>query len=295
MKLGLHTYSLYHHGVGQAWTNFELPWGRQLTMFQIIDLAHSFGLEGLHVDDGSLESGDRSYLEEVKAAADQKGFYLEYNFTLDFCAAGVGIVHDFQTALEAAQTLGADVVKVSLDMPRPRPVAASRFHPEVHAWMDKFQKLVRPVIPDYDSAGVKIAVENHCDFFSEELLWLLDQIDHPVVGACVDTVNAFHVTEDPTRAVENLAPRGYTNHFRDDRVVFQRDGFKVIGAAVGDGDLDMVAAYRAFKEKSPMKRINIETEMGFPLDDKDAALAGEIEAIRRSVRYCRDVLKIGSD
>jgi len=30
MLLGLHTYSLYLHGIGQAWAGFELPWERQL-------------------------------------------------------------------------------------------------------------------------------------------------------------------------------------------------------------------------------------------------------------------------
>ncbi len=38
MKLGLHTYSLYHHGLGQAWAGFRLPWERQLSTFQLFDL-----------------------------------------------------------------------------------------------------------------------------------------------------------------------------------------------------------------------------------------------------------------
>jgi len=31
-------------------------------------------------------------------------------------------------------------------------------------------------------AGIRIAIENHCDSFSEEILWLLDRIDHPAVS-----------------------------------------------------------------------------------------------------------------
>ena len=42
MLLGLHTYSLYLHGIGQAWAGFELPWERQLSTFQLFDLALSW-------------------------------------------------------------------------------------------------------------------------------------------------------------------------------------------------------------------------------------------------------------
>jgi len=196
---------------------------------------------------------------------------------------GIGIEHNFTDA--TAQTLGADIVKVSMDIIRPRPVAASRFHPKVLAQLKAVANDLEAAIPLAEEAGVRIAVENHCDSYSEEILWLLDRVDHPRVGACVDTVNGLHVMEDPMTAIENLAPRAFTNHFRDDRIVFQRYGFKLTGAAVGEGDIDMKRAYEIFRTQSQMKRINIETEM-------DKALRMERETVERSVRYCRDVLGI---
>jgi sugar phosphate isomerase/epimerase len=154
---------------------------------------------------------------------------------------------------------------------------------------------LKQMIPAAVDADVKIAVENHCDTFSEEILWLLDRVDHPQVGACIDTVNAFMVMEDPMVAIENLAPRAYTNHFRDDRIEFQRYGCKLTGTAVGDGDIDMKRAYEIIKTQSSMKRINIETEMEIPTDDMESALRMEKETIERSIQYCRDVLGITKD
>jgi sugar phosphate isomerase/epimerase len=100
------------------------------------------------------------------------------------------------------------------------------------------------------------------------------------------------VMEDPMQAIENLAPRAFTNHFRDDRIEFQRYGFKLTGAAVGEGDIDMKRAYEIIKSTSVMRRINIETEMEIPLDDMNQALRMEKETITRSIRYCREVLGI---
>ena len=118
---------------------------------------------------------------------------------------------------------------------------------------------------------------------------------YPRVGACIDTVNAFMVMEDPMVAIENLAPRAYTNHFRDDRIEFKRYGCKLTGTAVGDGDIDMKRAYEIIKTQSSMNRINIETEMEIPIDDMQTALSMEKETIERSIQYCRKVLGIAKD
>ena len=295
MLLGLHTYSFYIHGIGQAWADFSLPWPRQMSTFELFDETVRLGLDGLHLDDGVLETLDMSYLKEVNAAAREHGLYLEYNFSMDMGGMGIGIQHDLAEAIATAAGLGADIVKVSMDLKRPRPVSASRFHDEVMAQMKSFASQLKAAAPQADAAGIKIAVENHCDSFSEEILWLLDRVNSPVVGACIDTVNAMMVMEDPMQAIANLAPRAFTNHFRDDRIEFQRYGFKLTGTAVGEGDIDMKGAYEIFKTKSNMRRINIETEMEIPLDDMQQALRMEKDTIERSIRYCREVLGIKKD
>jgi sugar phosphate isomerase/epimerase len=266
-----------------------------MSTFELFDQSDRWGLDGLHLDDGVLENLEESYLKEVGAAAEEKGLYLEYNFSMDLGSQGIGIQHDLAEAIATAQAIGADIVKVSMDLIRPRPVAASRFHPEVMAQIKSVASRIKQLAPAAEAAGVKIAVENHCDTFSEEILWLLDQVDNPRVGACVDTVNALMVMEDPMEAIENLSPRAFTNHFRDDRIEFQRHGFKLTGTAVGDGDIDIKRAYEIIKTKSSMNRINIETEMEIPLDDMETALRMEKETIERSIKYCREVLRITQD
>lgn len=295
MLLGLHTYSLYLHGIGQAWAGFELPWPRQLSTFELFELAVTLGLDGLHLDDGVLETLDPGFLNEVAAAAVEKGLYLEYNFSMDFGNRGIGIQHDLHEAIQTARHIGADIVKVSMDLVRPRPVAATRFHPDIVAQMSSFAAQLQEAAKAASDAGVRIAVENHCDSFSEEILWLLDRVDRPEVGACIDTVNALMVMEDPMQAIANLAPRAYTNHFRDDKIVFQRYGFKLTGAAVGEGDIDMRRAYALIREAGLTNRINIETEMEIPMDDMQGALRDEMDTVRRSIRYCREELGIGRE
>lgn len=293
MRLGLHTYSLYMHGIGQAWAGFKLPWERQLSTFKLFDLGLALGLDGFHLDDGVLEYLETSYLQEVGLAAKERGLFLEYNMSLDLGNFGIGIQHELEEGVETAAAIGADLVKVSMDLPRPRPRAGSRFHPDVMPYLKKARNRLIKAVPLAEEKDIRLALENHCDSFSEEVLWVIEQTNHPCVGACIDTVNAWHMSEDPMRAIENLAPKAFTNHFRDDRVEFCRNGFKVTGTAVGDGDIDMKKAYHLIRTRSCCNRINIETEMGFSLENKQAALDAEIATIKKSINYCRNVLGVG--
>ncbi len=295
MLLGLHTYSLYLHGIGQAWAGFKLPWKRQLSTFELFDLGIELGLDGFHLDDGVLENLDSQFLRDVAVSAKEKNLYLEYNMSLDLGHFGIGIQHGLEDGLNTARAIGADVLKVSMDLPRPRPRAGSRFHPKVMPYLYKTADKLKTAAPMAENYGIRLALENHCDSFSEEILWVLKEVNHPFVGACIDTVNAWHVAEDPMNAIKNLAPVAFTNHFRDDRIEFCRDGFRVRGVAVGDGDIDMKKAYKTIQTQSPTNRINIETEMGISLEDRDTALHLELETIKKSIHFCRTVLGIGKN
>ena len=54
MLLGLHSYSLYLHGIGENWGEFVLPWPKQMDIWQLMDYLMELGLEGLHVDDAQV-------------------------------------------------------------------------------------------------------------------------------------------------------------------------------------------------------------------------------------------------
>jgi len=215
--------------------------------------------------------------------------------SMDLGNIDTGIQHDLKDGLNTALDLGADVMKVGMDIARPRPRTGRKFDPRVMPYFEETIKRFKAAAPMTEEFGIYIAVENHCDSFSKEILWILKEVDHPFVGACIDTVNAWHMGENPMEAIENLSPVAFTNHFRDNLIEFHRDGFKVKGVATGDGDIDMEKAYELIKTNSPTNRINIETDMGINLEDKETALRLELETVKRCIDYCRNVLNIGKN
>jgi sugar phosphate isomerase/epimerase len=288
----MHTYSLYHHGVAEDWAGFELPWPRQMSIWQLMDDMVELGLEGLHLDDKAFESMNPDHFSRVQDYARDRNLYLEYNFALPSNKYDTSVQHDVEDGIRIAAAIGADVAKIGMNLTRPHPVAASRFHPMVMTQLEKVVDRLKKAAPLAKKSGVKLAVENHTDSFSEEVIWVLDQVDHPFIGACIDTVNGLHVTENPITAVENLAPRAFTNHFRDNKIVIKPYGFKLTGAAIGEGDLDMRRAYELIKQNPMVNRINIELDLQCPLDNMQETLRFERDALHRSIRFCREELGV---
>ena len=293
MRLGMHTYSLYHHGVAEDWAGFTLPWGRQMSLTEMMDYILELGLEGLHLDAKALDSLDRDYLESVRQYAAERDLYMEFNFALKSGHYDSAVQFEVEEGIDIASRIGADITKIGMNLKRPRPIAAGKFHPEMMAQLENVVQRVTAAIPLAEETGVRLALENHTDAFSEEVIWVLDKINHPMVGACIDTVNGIHVTENPISAVERLAPRAFTNHFRDNRIVITPWGLKFTGAAVGEGDLDMKRAYELISANPDVRRINIELDLECPLDNMETAMETERAALVRSIEYCRDVLGIG--
>lgn len=100
------------------------------------------------------------------------------------------------------------------------------------------------------------------------------------------------VGEDPIQCIKDLAPFALTNHFRDSRIEQTRYGCKIVGCALGAGDLDLKKAYGLLQGAPNINRINIEIAVDAAIDSMEAALFLETEAMKQSVDYCRKYLNI---
>ena len=293
MRLGIHNYSYYLHGLGGRWMNFSPPWPRQMDVFGLLNKVAALGLEGVHLDAAAIGPVDRHHLEEIKQSIEEKALYIEFNWGLPKAGADQRLQFNLDRGIEIAHRLGADVGKLSLNLNRQRPVMASKHTPEIMAQLEQIARLIADALPLLERYDIKLAIENHTDCYASELLWLIEHIEHPLVGICIDTVNPLMVGEDPSSAIEQLAPYAFTNHFRDSMIQQTPYGCRVVGCALGDGDLDLQSAYEVLHKSPHVSRINIEIALDAPLDDMEQALDMENQAVQRSIDYCRQQLNIG--
>jgi sugar phosphate isomerase/epimerase len=129
----------------------------------------------------------------------------------------------------------------------PRPIYGSCFHPQVMRQLCDAHDEIKIVLPLLEKTGIKLAVENHTETFADEILWVIHQVNHPLVGACVDTVNSMGVLENPEQAVQKLAPYAFCNHFCDHKLTRDQFGIRFHGVALGDGYIGIINLYLVFK------------------------------------------------
>ncbi|MEH0022556.1 MAG: TIM barrel protein [Desulfobacter sp.] len=294
MKLGLHTYTLHTWGLGQNWGIQADPRPKVMTLEDLMDKAVEWGLDGLHITGCDLETKDDHRLEQVRQAAAERRLYLEYNFSRDE-EFDPRLTDSFADGIAITRKIGADLAKLSLDIRRPRPLYGSCFHPKVMRQLCDIYDDLLGVLPLLEETGIRLALENHTETFADEIIWLINQINHPLVGACVDTVNSMGVLENPETAVEKLAPYAFCNHFCDHKLSRDQFGIRFHGVALGDGDIDCFKTYRIIRDQSPTDRITFEIEWDMGDDPIEVAREKEMDACIRSINYAREVLKIGRE
>lgn len=293
LKLGMHTYTLHLNGMGESWGNGRgHTYEKAIDLFKAMDLAVEWGLDGLHITLIDVEDKSPEHLAEIKAAAEAHGLYLELNIFLNHPSdpRANATVED---ALRIAKAIGADLVKFSIDIERPRPLYGSCMCPEVMRQLEDRRDRFKAALPLMEELGLQIAIENHTETYADEIIWLIREINHPKVGACCDTINSLCVLEGWEACVEKMAPYSNCVHFCDNKIVIDADGTHSYGVALGEGDMDCPKCLQTFKDKAPLDRITLEVEHALGNDPIEVAREKEIEDCVKSIRYMRDVLGVG--
>ena len=267
---------------------------KQINIFQLMDLANEWGLDGLHVTAVDLGSKDPEHLAKIKKAAEEHGLYMEYNCSLDE-EFDKRLNETFESACTVAKGFGADLVKFSLDIRRPKPLYGSAFCPQVMRQLCNVVDGIKKALPLYREAGIKLCVENHTETFADEIVWVVEQVNDPMVGVCVDNINSVSVLESPEYSDKRLAPYAFCCHFCDNELIRDQHGAHFIGVALGQGDIDCKKTLDALKAYAPesFDRINFEIEWAIGDDPLEVAQKKELDACVASIKYLREELGLG--
>jgi 3-oxoisoapionate decarboxylase len=143
----------------------------------------------------------------------------------------------FESALRSARFLDAKVIRYGL---------TTVLCGDRNALGDKWRTLVADVKealadrgPRALDEGRTLAIENHQDFGSEELVALCEEARG--VGICFDTGNTFPVAEAPLDFTRRIAPHVVHVHLKDYRVQFTDEGYRLVRCAIGDGAVPLPA------------------------------------------------------
>jgi 3-oxoisoapionate decarboxylase len=146
-------------------------------------------------------------------------------------------------AIRATRAIGASTIRMHLT-----PVLEGARAIQGAKWQ-QMQKHARETLKrearKAADAGLDIAIENHQDFGSDELMVFAEEAGRNV-GIAMDTGNAFAVAEDPVAFAKRVAPRIKHVHLKDYVSQFTPEGFRLIRCAIGDGCVPLNEIAEAF-------------------------------------------------
>ena len=273
IKLGLFSYS-YHLAFGKH-DVFQPKDHPPMDLFRFMDRAVELVLDGIQIDPMHLERTDPDYLAQIVAYAGERNLYIEYGTT------GIEAGHLLEQ-LRIAHALGSPILRTYIGF-NPREVA------DVQQEVTYALAQLEQVKPRAEEYHIKIAIENHCDLKTDELLDLVQRANSPFIGVCVDLGNFMIHLENPTEAVRRLAPYIYSTHFKDYASEMMNWGFKTFGVPLGKGSIDLKAIADILINESKLDRIKLELPVEKEATEA-ATLKKEDDCVVESVAYARNVL-----
>ncbi|MFD0682746.1 MULTISPECIES: sugar phosphate isomerase/epimerase family protein [unclassified Paenibacillus] len=220
---------------------------KPITPKQLIDVTESHGLEGIEIPFHLLKEHNP---DEVADYARSKGMFINI-------AAGGFDPLPLCEALLLAKRVGAITVRTVVGGAKfrgDRRHMAGTWKPFLEQILMSFQEAVETA----EQTGVNLAVENHQDLASEELLWLCETIGSQRFGINLDTGNPLATAEEPNDFFRRVAPYVKNVHLKDYMIYWYEEGYRLVRCPLGQGSIDFPELLRIFSEAAPEMTLSVE-------------------------------------
>lgn len=280
MKVGVDSYS-FHRFYGEIYPNQVDP-GTRWEFDRCIDETVRLGAAGISLETCFMPQFDADYLARLKDRLDEHGLDRMVAWGHPDGLEGgqkPAEAQEMEKHLQTTQAVGGTVMRV---------VGSSlMFRDEPHGpQIEKISAIMKESIKKAEDAGIRLAIENHIDFTSDEILEILDRVDSPFFGVNFDTGNCLRVFEDPVEAARKLAGRTFATHMKDidPGTGSPMDWTFWASAAAGHGIIDMPGVVEALSSGGYDGMLCVEIDF---LKNKED---DETLAVRDAVSYLKGLL-----
>lgn len=245
---------------------------RALDVFGLLQKSAALGAQVVQIlDNCALDQFPDATLDDIARCARRLGLTLE-----------IGIVgsrpEQLRRNIVVAQKLDARILRVVLSQGNWQPTVTD------------LVPILRDLLPALRAANVILAIENHFDLLPEELVSLLQIIDDPRIGICLDPLNSISQLIGPREVIAALAPYTVSAHCKDGIVTRVGTGFYITGCPLGKGRVDLREMLATLRAANRAPNLLVEAWME-QLEDTDATLAQEEAWVREGIAFLKQLTK----
>lgn len=274
MKLGLSSFA-YRWSIG---VKGYIP-SNPMNLDQFINKAISLNLSGVQICD-NLRYSDFSErkLKKIKERIEERRMFIETG------AMNSNPMY-LKTMLMVSNKLGSTILRVIPEINR---YGSKK---DIQDQLNSIIKDIEKVLDVAKDFNVRLALENHANLSSEELLYIIKSVDDNFIGVCLDTMNSIVLMEHPLKTVQVLAPYSITVHLKDFRIEKNPRGHKIIGVPLGEGLVDFPKIIQILKHSNLDPNINLELFVD-KRENEEETLQWEDDCVVKSVNYAKTKLMI---
>lgn len=204
-----------------------------------------------HLDDEGLAALSRK-AADLGLALLASGDFVGTHRAGDVPEVGVERVHGW---LHRARIVGSPVLRVASGFYRAELLGVAG---AIEAERRYVVEVLRGAREAAAAAGIRVLLENHSDFSSDEFLSIVDEVGRGEMGVFLDVINPISAFEQPVDVVRRLAPLSPAGHVKDFvlesfmvRGGYHRSGFAVHWRYPGEGSADLDAIVAALANGRP--------------------------------------------
>jgi len=283
MQVGIDSYC-FHRYFGEVYNGMQREPGVSWDVFDFLDYAESIGVDSVSLETCFLPALDRLFLTDLKQRLDDGAFkrMLAWGHPAGLEAgANRDALEDLRRHIPLARQLGASVLRIVGSGGLPQNVSHEREMATLIAWLKDASATAA-------ENGVRLALENHNDFDSEEMVRIVAGVGSKFFGVNLDTGNLLRVFDDPVAGSRRLAPYTIATHIKD--IAPSRGSPSEFAfwpsCPLGQGIVDLPAVVRALKDAGYQGPLTIEIDLVHP----DWAHVPEETIVRESVAYLRQMV-----
>jgi sugar phosphate isomerase/epimerase len=284
VKIGIDSYC-FHRFFGEVYDGQPVP-AASMTMDDFLAFAKDLDVDGVSLESCFLPSMGESWLVELRAKLDRYDFERVYAWGHPSGledGTNRAAFDDMVAQIRNASLIGAKVMRVT---PGPGPTDFRKALRQPR--LEVLARWYREAVEIARRHDVKLAAENHGDYTSEEMLWLVEAVDSPYFGVTFDTGNFLRVEDDPVRAMERLAKHTFATHIKDVKVragSSPADWPFYCSVPVGDGVVDVTTLIRLLGAADYTGLLAVEIDYLSPDNGYD-----EHAAVRKSITELRGIV-----
>ncbi len=250
VNIGLST-SSFGYSMGNAGKNTDRKNTNPWTIEDFVDFTNQNGFGGIEAPlMRFIPNLERDRLKKLRAKLLERDMF----FIID--SEEALNIEQIKTLMPIAKEFGSPIIRIKSSN-----ILGCERKKLGKSWKEHVESCIstlRVIAPDLRRDHLKIAIENHQDLDSNDLLQIIESVGEDVVGVNFDIGNALSTCEDPLEFAKKLGPFILNIHLKDYKIFKSEDGFRLARCPLGEGSVDFKNVLSILVKSSPNVRMVVE-------------------------------------